>query len=87
MVVGLFGIQGANENGERLVQTCAESDLIMWNNHFKKREVHKYIWVSEVNEEKTLINYLLISRMFKDILKDVNVLRGVGHTLIWWEQS
>ena len=43
-----------------------------------------YTWVSEVNgENKTLIDYLLISRMFKFRLKDVNLLRGMSdHFLV-----
>ena len=34
---------------------CAEI-LMVRNAYFKEREVHKYTWMSEVNEEKTLID-------------------------------
>ena len=43
-----------------------------------KEDVHKCSWVSEVNGEKTLRDYVLDSRLFKDRFKDVYVMRGVS---------
>ena len=46
--------------------------------YFKKRYVHKCTWVSKINGEKKLIYYVLISRLFENKLKDLNVLRGAA---------
>ena len=43
----------------------------MGNRYFKKMGVHKYTWVSEVNGEKILIDFVNINRLFKDRLLDM----------------
>ena len=35
-----------------------------------------YTWVSEITREKSLNNYVLINRILKEMLLDVNIPRG-----------
>ena len=53
----------------------------MKNAYFKKRErnVHKYTWVKERKQEKSLIDYVI--SLFKYRLKDVNELRSKVKTM------
>ena len=53
-IVDQFVVQGPHENAERLVQMCAKMDPKVEYTYFKKEDVHKHTWVSEVNGKKTL---------------------------------
>ena len=41
-VVGPFGVEGINENGEKLIELCLTNSLMIGNTWFKKRMIHKY---------------------------------------------
>ena len=58
---------------------CSKRDLK--NAYFKKRErdVHKYTWVKERKQEKSLIDYVI--SLFKYRLKDVNEQRSKVKTM------
>ncbi|MEL7523216.1 MAG: endonuclease/exonuclease/phosphatase family protein, partial [Cyanobacteria bacterium J06553_1] len=77
-VVGKFGVPGINENGECLVEMCAERDMIVGNTWFQKKLIYKYTWEREHGDERSLIDYILIERKFKSRLKDVSVHRGAA---------
>ena len=44
-IVGRHGVPGRNESGERLLEMCAEQELVVGNSWFKKNYVHKYTWL------------------------------------------
>ena len=44
-IVGRHGVPGRNETGERLLEMCAEQELVVDNNLFKKNDVYKYTWL------------------------------------------
>ncbi|XP_071512677.1 uncharacterized protein [Panulirus ornatus] len=79
-VEGIIGIHGVfsvvNGNGEELVDLCAEKGLMIGNTWFKKRDIHKYTYVSRRDGQRALLDYVLIDRRAKERLLDVNVLRG-----------
>jgi len=77
-VVGKFGVPGINENGECLVEMCAERGLICGNTWFQKKMIHKYTWEREHGDERSLIDYVLTERKFKNRLVDVSVCRGAA---------
>ena len=37
-IVGQHGVPGRNESGERLLEMCAEQELVVGNSWFKKKE-------------------------------------------------
>ena len=41
-IVGRHGLPGRNESGERLLEMCAEQELVVDNSWFKKNDVYKY---------------------------------------------
>ena len=59
------GVPGINESGERLLEMCAEQELVMGNCWFKKNDVNKYTWLrmAEGREvDKALMDYVLLPR-------------------------
>ena len=77
-VVGPFGVEGINENGEMLIDLCVEKKFMIGNTWFEKQSIHKYTWVSGVNGERALLDYVCVEQRIKDRLLDVNVLRGAA---------
>ena len=44
-IVGRHGVPGRNECGERLLEMCAEQELVVDNSWFKKTDVNKNTWL------------------------------------------
>ena len=44
-IVGRHGVPGRNGSGERLLEMCAEQELVVGNSWFKKNDVYKYTWL------------------------------------------
>ena len=74
------GVPGRNESGERLLEMCAEQELLN-NSWFKKNDVYKYTWLRMVEGRvvhKVLMDYVLLPRRMLIRLLDVKVWRGEG---------
>ena len=46
-IVGRHGVPGRNESGKRLLEMCAELELVVGNSWFKKNYVNKYTCMVE----------------------------------------
>ena len=80
-IVGRHGVPGRNESGERLLELCAEQELVVGNSWFKKNDVYKYTWLRMAEErvvDKALMDYVLLPRRMLGRLLDVKVWRGEG---------
>src|ERR1700755_3177614 len=77
-VIGPFGVDGENENGIEMVGMCAARGLMIGNTWFENKENHKYTWVSDVNGERGLLDFVCVSWEWRSRLLDVNVLRGAA---------
>ena len=77
-VVGPFGVGNRNANGESLLEVCVANRLIIGNTWFVKKLNHKWTWVSGINGEKGLLDYICIKKRIRDRLLDVNVFRGAA---------
>ena len=47
-IVGRHGVPGRNESGGRLLEMCAEQELVVGNSWFNKKDVYKYTWLRMV---------------------------------------
>ena len=75
-VNGKHGVTGLNENGRYLLQLCCSNGLRIMNTFFQHREVHKYTWYRPSMDQKSLIDFCIVSSdLFSDVL-DVRVKRG-----------
>ncbi len=45
--VGGYGVEGVNENGQHLVNICAERGLFLSNTFFQHKMIHRYTWEGE----------------------------------------
>ena len=64
-IVGWHGVPGRNESGERLLEMCAERELVVGNSWFKKNYVYKYTWLRMTEGrvvDKALMGYVLLPR-------------------------
>ena len=55
---------GRNESGERLLEMCAEQELVVGNSWFKKNDVYKYTRIRMAEGrvvDKALMDYVLLS--------------------------
>ena len=75
-VIGKHGVTGLNENGRYLLQLCCSHGLHIMNTFFQHREVHKYTWYRSSMDQKSLIDFCIVSSdLLSDVL-DVRVKRG-----------
>jgi len=77
-VVGGCGVEGRNENGESLIELCLGRGLKVMNTYFRKRNANKVTWMSEINGEGALIDYICVSKRECERVVDVSVRRGAG---------
>ena len=80
-IVGRHGVPGRNESGERLLEMCAEQELVVGNSWFKKNDVYKYTWLRMAEGrvvDKAQKDYVLLPRRMFGRLLDVKVRRGEG---------
>ena len=64
-IVGQLGVPGRNDSGERLLEICAEQELVVGNNWFRKNYVYKYTWVRTVEGRvvhRPLMDYVLLPK-------------------------
>ncbi len=66
-VVGKWGVDGVNENGEQLVNICADKGLFLANTFFQHRLIHRYTWRKrdERGEQKSMIDYIAVDERIK----------------------
>ena len=75
-VIGKHGVTGLNENGRYLLPLCCSNGLRIMNTFFQHREVHKYTWYPPSMDQKSLIDFCIVSSdLLSDVL-DVRVKRG-----------
>ena len=55
-VVGNFGEDKVNDNGERLIELCTQTSLKIWNGFFNHKDIHKYTWEQHTKKLKTIID-------------------------------
>ena len=77
-VVGKWGVPGRNENGEWLVDVCAERGLFLANTFFQHKMIHRYTWRrGREDEQKGLIDYMAVDKRLRRDVVDAKVVRGM----------
>ena len=73
-IVGRHVVPGRNESGERLLEMCAQEELVVGNSWFKKNDLYKYTWLRMAEGrvvDKALMDYVLLPRRMLGRLFDV----------------
>ena len=76
---GVIGKEGENSitpNGEMLLDFCIRNNLKIANTFFMHKNIHKWTRVSEDRNEKSIIDYIIISNNLFYNTNDVRVKRG-----------
>ena len=78
-VAGKWGIDRVNENGEDLVDVCAERRLPLAHTFFQHRWIHRQRWRrrDKRGEQKSMIGYIAVDERLKKDVLDVKVVRGM----------
>ena len=75
-VIRKHGVTGLNENGRYLFQLCCSEGLRIMNTFFQHWEIHKFTWYRPSIDQKSLIDFCIVSSdLFFDVL-DVRVKQG-----------
>ena len=64
-VIGKHKVTGLNENGRYLLQLCCSNGFRIMNTFFRHREVHKYIWSRPSMNQKSSIDFCIVSSDLK----------------------
>ena len=84
-IVGQHGVPGRNESGERLLEMCAEQELVVGNSWFKKKDVYKYTWLRMAERrvvDRALMDYVLLPKRMHGRLLDMKMWRGEGGRML-----
>lgn len=84
--MGKNGIGTRNDNGERLLEFCAMSNLVIGGTLFTHRDIHKLTWNSPNGRDRNQIDHLMINGVWRRSLLDVKIKRsadvGSDHHLV-----
>lgn len=75
-VVGQYGEQTVNDNGQRLITLCEQNDLKITNGYYPHKEIHKYTWTKPSQNLKSIIDYLIVQQKTNLKICNVRVHRG-----------
>ncbi len=74
-VIGKYGVEGVNENGQYLVDICAERGFFLSNTFFQHKMIHRYTWAR--GNERSMIDYIAVDNRLKREVEDAKVVRGL----------
>ena len=75
-ITGAFLVPGKNDNGGRVVESCAEKGLCMGNTYFEHISLHKYTRLARSQdgvEVKSMIYMVLVKKYMLHYVQDVRV--------------
>jgi hypothetical protein len=75
-VIGNHGEKIRNGNGRRLIEHCIENDLIIANTFYTHKEINKITREVQSRAEKSIIDYIIVERNKRTMIKDAKVQRG-----------
>lgn len=76
LVVGKYGEEIINDNGNRLIGICESLSLRILNGFFPHKDIHKYTWNQPTKKLKSVIDYIILRQNTSIKVYDVRVYRG-----------
>lgn len=68
-------VDGINDNGQYLVDVCAERGLFLGNSFFQHKLIHRYTWAR--GNERSLVDYIAADNRLKQDVVDARVAGGL----------
>ena len=75
-VTGTFGLGVQNEAGQRLIEFCQETLLVMTNIHFQQHKRRLYACTSPDGQYQNQIDYILCSQRWRSFIQSSKTRRG-----------
>ena len=75
-ITGQYGLGTWNKRGERLIEFCQQSKLIITNTYFKQHPRKLYTWKSPDGDTRNQIDYILINKRFRNCVKQAKTYPG-----------
>ncbi|XP_044757060.1 uncharacterized protein LOC123315437 [Coccinella septempunctata] len=75
-IVGKYGEQITNTNGQRLVDLCHGLSLKIMNGFFPHKNIHKFTWTQPTRKLSSIIDYIIMKQRSRINNLDVRVYRG-----------
>ena len=72
-VTGKFGFGVQNEAGQRLIEFCQETALVIANTLFQQHKRRLYIWTSPDGQYRNQIDYILCSQRWRSSIQPTKV--------------
>ena len=66
LVVGPYGEEAVNDNGDRLIDIFEQNSLKILNGYFQQKMIHQYTWHQDTQELRSIIDYI-IARQTSDL--------------------
>ena len=77
-VIGNFGTGKCNTNGQLLLETCTEHQLVITNTCFKHKDAHKHSWMHPRSKHWHLIDYIITRQRDLHDFLDTRAVRGAN---------
>ena len=77
-VVGPFGEETVNDNGNRIIDLCDQNELRILNGFFQHRDIHKFTWVQPTRGLRSVIDYAITRQTTSMKVQQVKVCRGLS---------
>ena len=74
--MGKEGLGDRNENGDLLIDFCAQNELVISGTLFKHKNIHKYTWTSPNGHTTNQIDHVAVKRKYRRSVQDVRTMRG-----------
>ena len=77
LVVGRYGEEIINDNGDKLIDICEQNSLKILNGYFKHKRIHQYTWHQDTQELRSIIDYIIARQNSGLKFQDIRVFRGM----------
>jgi hypothetical protein len=75
-IVGRYGEDTINDNGNRLINICNQNNLRIMNGFFQHRDIHKYTWSQHTKNLRSIIDYVITKQNKRIKIQDTRACRG-----------
>jgi hypothetical protein len=75
-IVGRYGEDTINDNGNRLINICNQNNLRIMNGFFQHRDIHKYTWSQHTKNLRSIIDYVITKQNKRIKIQETRACRG-----------